>query len=224
MSPPSDTTWRVPLRGVNAYLVDAEGLTLVDAGTPMDAARLCEYVERAGYSLAEVERVLLTHYDIDHVGALAGLAEMGLDAPVYASEPDASFLLGEAKPPLGNHKGALQRALGAFVDAPDLSVERIVDGDAVGPFVAYRTPGHTPGHTSFVHREYGLALVGDLVRGDDGRFGRLPSALAYDADRNDESIRQLADHLDGVEVVGMGHGDPVRSDGGRRFREFAESL
>ncbi|KTG09978.1 hypothetical protein AUR64_10230 [Haloprofundus marisrubri] len=224
MSPPSDTTWRVPLRGVNAYLVDADGLTLVDAGTPMDVARLREYVERAGYSLAEIERVLLTHYDFDHVGALAGLAEKGLDAPVYASEPDASFLLDEAKPPLGNRKGALQRVLGAFVDVPDLSVERVVDGDTVGPFVAYRTPGHTPGHTAFVHREYGLALVGDLVSGDDGRFGRLPSLVAYDADRNDESVRQLADHLDGVDVVGMGHGDPVRSDAGQRFREYAESL
>jgi glyoxylase-like metal-dependent hydrolase (beta-lactamase superfamily II) len=46
---------------------------------------------------------LLTHYDLDHVGALAAL-EAALDAPVYAGAFDGWVLTGQESPPLTNHK------------------------------------------------------------------------------------------------------------------------
>ncbi len=221
MTLPPERVWRLRLRGVNAYLVDCDVLTLVDAGTPWDVDRIRERVEQAGFEIDDVERVLLTHFDVDHVGALAAL---DLDATVYVADPDARYLTGTAQPPLGNHKGAIQRLADVFLTRPDLDVEVVADGDEIGPFVAYRTPGHTPGHTAYVHGEYGVAFVGDLVRELDGDLVESGWFMSYDTDDNEASIRHLADHTVDVDVIAVGHGDPIRENGGDALRRLADSL
>ena len=228
----TDRVFRLALRGVNAYLVDdrpgdgdAAGddgsWTLVDAGTPLDAGRLRGSLADAGVAPADVDRVLLTHYDLDHVGTLATL---GLDAPVHVAEPDASYLDGTAKPPLSNHKGLFQRVTGPFVRRPDLPVERVTDGEEVGGFRAVRTPGHTPGHTAFVHDGYGVAFVGDVVMEDDGDLSPSPWLLCYDAAENEASVRALAERAADVDAVCMGHGDPVRTGGGDALERLVVRL
>src|SRR2546429_572823 len=53
----------------------AEGLTLVDAGLPGQADAIAQAVAEAGGSLQDLRRIVLTHQDIDHVGALHDVAE-----------------------------------------------------------------------------------------------------------------------------------------------------
>lgn len=202
-------------RGVNAYLVegDDEGPTLVDAGTPWDASTVERGVERAGAALADVERVLLTHYDLDHVGGLAELERRGLDAPVAAADPDATWTEGGGGPPLTNHKGLLQRVMGALLEPTGLRVERVADGDRVGPFDVYRTPGHTPGHVAYEHDERSALFVGDLVMEREGRLRASPWLLSYDTRAVAESIVDVADRAPAAEVLAMGHGEPIEEKG-----------
>jgi glyoxylase-like metal-dependent hydrolase (beta-lactamase superfamily II) len=203
-------TTRIDLRGVNAYLVRPEGEEpiLVDAGTPWGVSSIREEVEDAGHTLGSIEAVLLTHYDVDHVGGLSRLSKAGLDAPVYAAEPDASFLDGTAKPPLGNHKGVFQRLVGTTVRRPPLTVERLGDGDEVAGFEVRATPGHTPGHVVYLRDE--TAFLGDLVREKDGSFEFLPSLLSYDSEKAKESARSLVESFD-ADVAYVGHGDRVEN-------------
>ena len=93
----ADGIWWFDLSSVNAYLVEDDVLTLVDAGTPFDAETIEAEVEETGHRVAEIERVLVTHYDFDHVGALAKLD--ALDATVYAGAADAPVLTGEEAAP-----------------------------------------------------------------------------------------------------------------------------
>ncbi|MDS0293296.1 MBL fold metallo-hydrolase [Halogeometricum luteum] len=215
---------RFRCRGVNAYLVDDDGtLTLVDAGTPWDGARMREMLSSSGVGPGDIDRVLLTHFDLDHVGTLATL---GLDAnvPIHAAEPDASFLLDDADPPAGNHKGAMQRAFRLFIDTPENEVVRVTDGDEVGGFVAYRTPGHTPGHVAYHHAGHGAAFLGDVVRESDGELDPMPWLMCYDTDRNEKSLADLADRIDPFEAACVGHGDPVRTGGYDALRRAADRL
>jgi glyoxylase-like metal-dependent hydrolase (beta-lactamase superfamily II) len=215
---------RLELRGVNAYLVDDDGaLTLVDAGTPWDAARVRGMLDRAGLSAADVDRVLLTHYDLDHVGTLASL-RLDPTVPIYAADPDASYLADTESPPLSNHKGVLQRLLGRFVESPENEIRRVSDGDEVGGFEAYRTPGHTPGHVAYHHGGHETALLGDLVRERDGALEASPGVICYDGEQNAASVREFADRVPPFEVACVGHGDPLRSDGYGALRRLTDRL
>ncbi|WP_435099297.1 MBL fold metallo-hydrolase [Halarchaeum sp. P4] len=208
--------WWLDLGGTNAYLVeDGNDLVLVDAGLPWHADDVRAGVAEAGYALADVDRILLTHYDLDHVG---GLGWLDLDAPVYAGARDADFLTGRRTPPLANRKGLFQRVTGLF--APTLAdVEYVADGDEIGSFTAYATPGHTPGHVAYVSRDRGIAFLGDLVRETDGRLEPSPWALSYDTDDVRESIDYLVRDGRAFDVACMGHGTPLVTGGKRALRD-----
>jgi len=218
-----DGVWWYDLRGVNAYLVDDGGdLALVDTGNPWDGRNLILGLNDAGYSLQDVERVLLTHYDFDHVGGLGRLH--GLDATVHVGRADAPLVTGERRPPLGNHKGALQRGLGVFLKDSVLPVEPVADGDEIGSFTAYHTPGHTPGHVAYVSESLSAAFVGDLVRESGGELAPSPWVMSYDAEQVRASVRDLAERAPGFDIVGVGHGVPFRLRGRDRLDRLAESL
>ena len=218
----TERVWQFKLRGVNAYLVADDVLTLVDAGTPLDEDAIRTGVIESGHEIGDIERVLLTHYDLDHVGALAGL-EPGLDAPVYAGAFDGEILGGDRSPPLTNHKGALQRVLGPFVTEPSLSVRTVADGQTVGSFTAYHTPGHTPGHVAFASSDLGVGLLGDLVTESDGALEPSGWVISYDTDTVCDSIRSLADRAPAFDVACVGHGTPLT--GGRdALRALAREL
>jgi len=214
--------WWLDLGGVNAYLADDDGdLVLVDAGTPRDAATVREGIREAGYRVSDVTRVLVTHYDVDHVGALS---KLGLDAPVYVGRADAEILAGQRKPSARNHKGLLQRAADALVSVPDLPIRPVEDGDQIGGFTAYHTPGHSPGHVAYVAESPSVAFLGDLVREEGGKLEASPWVISYDTDEVARSIRRLADEVPDFEVAAMGHGTPIMRRGSERLRELAERL
>ncbi|MXR50506.1 MBL fold metallo-hydrolase [Halovenus sp. WSH3] len=212
--------WWIDLSGVNAYLVDDDGTwTLIDAGMPWHHEEIQQAVAEVAGSIAAVDRVLLTHYDLDHVGALARLD--GLDAPIYVGRADYPFLVGQHKPPLNNHKGAFQRAVGWLVDSPDGPVETIEDGDQIGSFTAHHAPGHTPGHTVYASETLSTGILGDLVREDDGELVPSPYVISYDTDDVRDSLRALPDELPAFEAACQGHGVPFREGGYDRLRECA---
>jgi len=215
--------WWYDLRGVNAFLVDDGGtLTLVDAGNPWDGRTLILGITELGYNLQDLERILVTHYDFDHVGALASLH--GVDATVYVGEADAPLLTGTDSPPWTNHKGLIQNVLGPFVRDPGLPVETVADGDEIGSFTAYHTPGHTPGHVSYVSEALSTAFLGDLVIEREGGLRASPWLMSYDTDAVGASVRDLADRAPGFDVLGMGHGTPYRQQGSDHLEQLADSL
>jgi len=217
-------TGRVPYLRGNGYLVDDDGtLTLVDAGLPWNAAQVRAGVEAAGHAVRDVERVLVTHYDLDHFGALARLSD--LDAPIYVGQFDADLATGECSPPWLHHKGAFHRLLRLGFRFPErLPLHRVADGDRIGGFTAYHTPGHNPGHTVYVHEKLSVGLLGDLVWEEDGTL-RPPVWLdSYDMGTLRRSIRSFAARTPRFEVACVGHGRPLDHDGWRAIRALAETL
>lgn len=216
-----DGVWWLDCTGVNAYLVaDTEGLTLVDTGTPFDAARIEAGIESAGFSASAIDRILITHYDLDHVGSAARLAT---DAPVYVGNEDAPLVTGESRPPLSGHKQLTQLLSGPLV--PDVAAERVhavADGDEIGSFRAYHTPGHTPGHTVYLHDDRRTAFLGDMVVERDGSLHPSPWLLSYDTDEVETSIQRFVEDTPAFEVAAMGHGTPFLKGGGVRLRELAD--
>ncbi|WP_433634536.1 MBL fold metallo-hydrolase [Halomicrococcus sp. NG-SE-24] len=210
----------VPVFGANAFVVDDGEVTLVDAGLPR--AGLPGELADAGYDSADVDRVLVTHYDVDHVG---GLRDLTLDVPVHVGERDAALVAGAYDPPWLHHKGAFHRVARRLVSLPaTLDVRPVADGERVGGFTAHHTPGHNPGHTVYVHEALGVGLLGDLVWERDGDLTPPRWWDSYDVARLHRSIRRFAGREPSLAVVCPGHGDPVVGGGSARLTDLARRL
>ena len=209
------------LGAVNAYLIDDGEVTLVDAGTPGAVDDLRAGLDEAGYDVDDIDRVLITHFDVDHVGGLAGLDP---DAPIYAMDPDAGYLEGSRKPPIFDRKGMFQRLSGLILTRPDGPIRRVEDGDEIGGFRAYHTPGHTLGHVTFHHSSLGVAVLGDLVSEDEGRLDTPSWFLMNSTTENAESIRSLAGRDLTFSIACMGHGDPLSEGGSAALSDLAARL
>jgi glyoxylase-like metal-dependent hydrolase (beta-lactamase superfamily II) len=206
--------WQVALRGVNAYLVeDDAGLALVDTGMPWQADSVRRALEVAGFTMRDVDRVLLTHYDLDHVGGLRSLLDAAGDVEVCCGAGDADLVVGAQTPPLSVPKGVVQRFGRLLTPNVETPVRALEDGDDVGGFEVVATPGHTPGHVAYLHDGLDAAFLGDVVREDDGRLEPSPWVLSSDASRIEESVRRVLDRAPAFEAACVGHGEPIRSGG-----------
>ena len=146
----------------NCSLVwDAAGrAALIDPGG--EAERLLAEVQSRGLTL---EKILLTHGHLDHVGAAVELRD-ALRIPIIGPQRAEQFWLD-----LLPQQAELFGFPPAVAFSPDQWLE---DGDcvAVGTLVfeVLHCPGHTPGHVVFFERGAQLAFVGDvLFKGSIGR-------------------------------------------------------
>jgi len=203
--------------GVTAHpylLVDPNGLTLIDTGIPGSAGKILRYIKRLGYSLKDLNRILLTHADYDHAGSLAALKK-ATGARVYASVYEArAVATGQFPRSLKTDNiflkpvFALAERLGRI--SPALVDEHISDGQVLpvldGLFVV-DTKGHTPGHLSFFAPSAGVLFTGDSILSAKDRLVGSHGSVTWDQVKADASVlKQLALK---ARIVCSGHGAVV---------------
>ena len=214
----------VPPFASNGYLVDDGDLTLVDPGLPYNRPRLRSQLTEAGYELTDLDRVLVTHFDLEHSGGL-GLLAPEFDGPAYIGQEDLAIANGGPVPNRTHHKGIYHRLVRTLVGLPDeVRVESVADGDEIGGFVAYHTPGHNPGHFVYYHEEQSAAFLGDLVWEENGQLTPPFWLDSYDMRGVRESIRDLTERVPPFEVAAVAHGQPLLEDGRKALLDCSARL
>lgn len=213
-----EVSWPEPI-GSNAYLVDDGTVTLVDTGLPVPRRSIAGELQAVGYSVSSLDRILLTHYDIDHVG---GVGRLDVDVPVYLGAADLRLVRRSWSPAWTHHKGLFHRFVRRLFPLSNTDLRPVADADRIGKFRAIHTPGHNPGHTVFLHDELDAAFLGDLVWESDGTFVSPPWLDSYDM----AMLRSSIDRVSGksFQHACVGHGNPLSAVGGDTFREFAAKL
>lgn len=193
--------WRLDsATGANGYLVDnGHGLTVIDPGMNGGASKVANEVSPLG----PVRQILLTHYDVDHAGAAAAL-QRHFDVPVYIGAEDESILRRRSRPTT-----ALRRVMTTVgrVEVPtDLRV--IAGDDEVVPGIRTITsPGHTPGHRSFLAHD--VLFVGDAATAKPGE-GITPFAQFLHTDKERAARTVIALRELHAMWAAPGHGRVVR--------------
>ena len=133
---------------------------VVDPGGDID-----QILAAAKENGVEIEKILVTHAHIDHVGGVAELARQ-LNMPIEGPHREDKFWI-DSLPGQGEMYG---------MPAPEsFEPDRWLDQDDKVNFGnieldVHHCPGHTPGHIIFFHPGSRLAIVGDvLFKGSIGR-------------------------------------------------------
>jgi glyoxylase-like metal-dependent hydrolase (beta-lactamase superfamily II) len=178
---------QVPVEtSVNGFLVNTGSrLVLFDTGTGglngPTAGVLVANLRAAGYQPEQVDDVFITHDHADHVG---GLSHDG--AAVF---PNAIVHVGKADEPhyidasVGDQKAFA--SLAPYVAAHRLQTI-LADGEIVPGVRSWATPGHTPGHTSYVVESQGekMIVTGDLIHVAAVQFHDPTVGISFDSDGN----------------------------------------
>src|SRR5205809_2825696 len=83
--------WQINLGAVNAFLIDAGDLTLIDTGLPKSDDKIVAAIESTGRNVTDVKHIIVTHCHPDHAGSVAALKRRS-GARVYMHAVDAAMV------------------------------------------------------------------------------------------------------------------------------------
>jgi len=216
---------------VHPVLVRGEdGTTLIDTGFPGMGPALEAALEAHGVRMADVDRVILTHQDIDHIGNLPALASG--HATVLAHHVEAPYIEGRERLIKMNPERA-QQMLARLPEAAREQFQNLIanppkapvdvlpeDGEELpiyGGLQVIHTPGHTPGHICLYFKQHRVLIAGDALRVVDGQLEGPGPQVTPDMPQALASLRKLPGD---VEYVLCYHGGLFGPGAATRLKEL----
>lgn len=142
----------------NCYLVrERDGFTLVDCTISGQAAKIIKAAQELGGS---IRRILLTHAHVDHIGSLDQLHALLGPVDVAISQRESPFLHRDLSLRPDEPQ---QKVKGGFPGATTRPTHTLTEGELFGSLRCIATPGHTPGHFSFLDERDGTLFAGDAL-------------------------------------------------------------
>jgi glyoxylase-like metal-dependent hydrolase (beta-lactamase superfamily II) len=217
--------YRIPLGIVNAYLIEGDGLTLVDTGAPDSTEKIITAVHQLGRRAEDIIHILITHLHYDHSGSLAAIKRIS-KAQAYMHPLDAEMVRhGQVVRPYQAAPGLLNQLIVRFfmsrlnpeVEAVEIEQE-LTGGEtldfAVGLKVIH-TPGHSAGHLAFLHPKQGGLLIAGDAAANMVRLGYPP--IYEDLELGLKTLNELS-KLEFNHAC-FGHGKPLLGQASERFRQ-----
>jgi len=221
----SETLYRLTRFGVvNCFLVrEASGFTLVDTGLPGSAGRILQAANALG---APIETIALTHAHFDHVGSVESLVEALPGVELAIGVRENRLLRGD----FSLDPGERGKPIVGFQRVSPHATQLLQEGDRVGTLRVVNSPGHTPGHVSFLDERDNSLLAGDAFTTQMGLLAAgvfrltfpFPALFSWNAERAAASAAKLA----GLKPtrLAVGHGATLRDPVARMERAAEVAL
>jgi glyoxylase-like metal-dependent hydrolase (beta-lactamase superfamily II) len=196
---------------IKCFLVrEDDGLTLVDTCLAGSAPGIHKVARSLGTA---IRRIVLTHAHIDHVGSADALIQQ---------IPGVEFVVGQRESRLlqkdfSLDAGETGKTLFGYPGAASRPTRVLVDGERVGSLQAIFSPGHTPGHMSYLDVRDGSLIVGDafttqmgvIVAGVFKFYFPFPGLFSWNREVAAESGRKLRNFK--PTRLAVGHGKTIES-------------
>ena len=215
---------------------DDKTVVLVDAGFPGQLQQIREAMGKADVPFDRLDKVIITHQDIDHIGSLPDI--------LWESPHKVEVLSHEEEMPIEGRKPLIkmnrerllkmlvslpeeqrQRMEALFADPPKASVDTAVADKEVLPYcggiTVIFTPGHTPGHICLYLNQTKILISGDALATVDGELCGPKPQGTYDMDAALKSLKKLTQY--DIETVICYHGGVYRDSVNERLEELASA-
>lgn len=186
-------------KGNYAYIIQDKEIVLIDTGRPGQGKNILNELKSMNINPEDIKHILITHYDIDHVGNVA-LLETATNATIWASKEEIPYILGDKS--LHGIKKYLSYIM--RVKKPE-NIKSYPDDQKIGEIEVIPTPGHTPGHVCLLFED--VLFVGDLVRSSKGKIKPMRTMLNWDESVLKESIKKMDNYS--FNWVCTAHGEPI---------------
>jgi glyoxylase-like metal-dependent hydrolase (beta-lactamase superfamily II) len=201
------------------------GLVLVDVGFSGFLPILEKTMADTGMKLSDVRKIIVTHCDDDHVGALKSVVDKYTDIEVLSSETQAAYLTGKERHPRieaaekrltagvsDQEKKALTDAI-VGLKALEIveKVTAVKDGQVLdGGIEVIEVPGHLPGHVCVYIKADKALVTGDALTADNGKLCPPNDMFTLDMPTALKSLEKLLVY--DIENVVCYHGGLVTGD------------
>lgn len=216
--------YQITLGPVNAFLIDDNGLTLVDTGNEGQAEMIATDLRSIGRDPSQITNILVTHCHPDHAGSLAEIKRQS-GAAAWAHPVEAAMIAtGDVKLTMTPSPGLVAPILFRIFIKPASGVyepatieHEVEDGHELpiaGGIRAVHVPGHCAGQLAFLWpRHGGVLFAADAAANMMG----LGLSIAYDDHAEGKrSLAKLAT-LD-FEATCFGHGKSIVKGASGKFR------
>jgi glyoxylase-like metal-dependent hydrolase (beta-lactamase superfamily II) len=162
---------------------DDDSAVLVDAGVTNSLPEIKKAMEDANIPFEKLNKIIVTHQDIDHIGGIKSILDELPEVKVLAHEEDKPYIQGEKKLIRLNSnfmnrinslpKEEREKILDMFENVHVEVNMTLTDGEELaycGGIIVIHTPGHTPGHICLYHKKTKTLIVGDAMNVVDGQL------------------------------------------------------
>lgn len=191
-------------------LKDEQETILIDCGYPNFLSKIQTEALANNINLEDLTKIIITHHDYDHIGALAEFKNQYPGIKIFASEKEAFYISGREKSlrlqqaealfkfvPDDQKEGALklQQLFGSVKPA---DVDVLVNDQEIFPWCGGTeiifTLGHMPGHISIYLRKYKILISGDALVVENGNLAIANPEYNLDMEETKKSINRLMDY------------------------------
>ncbi len=217
--------FQISLGAVNTFLVEDNGLTLIDTGNKNSTDKIFAVIKKGGKNPADIKQVILTHCHPDHTGSAAEIKRR-LNIPVFANIEEATLIergMGIRKP-MYLSPGIINRIVyNIFIKKTPQTIEpvnideKLEDNDVIpfaGGIHVIHTPGHCAGHIALLTKNEGVLIAGDICA---NAAGLGTSTVNEDPDLSIKSILKAAAFS--FDKAVFGHGSLLKNSASQKLKE-----
>lgn len=191
-------------------LSDEKEIVLIDCGYPKFLPLIKAEAEAKGIDISKLTKIIITHHDFDHMGALAEFKRENPHIKVLSSIDDEKYISGKEK------SLRLQQAEAIYDNLPEdqkgnakqfqefiESIENVHvdvclrDKDSFswcGGVEIVATPGHMPGHISIYIKDSKTLISGDALVVEDNKLAIANPQYTLDIAEAKNSIKKLLNY------------------------------